>query len=123
MKTILIVDDDPDILTTMTCLLQALLFKKNMDVIILVALSGEEALQVIHRQQVELLFTDYNMPGINGFQLITRIHSKPYMRKVLMSSDYLLIDQLIGVARDKIDAVLKKPFNINKIKRLLETLL
>lgn len=40
-----------------------------------------------------------------------------------MSSDYLFIDQLIGVARDKIDAVLKKPLNINKIKRLLETLL
>ncbi|GEM_PF-1772205 len=122
MKTILIVDDDPDILTTMTCYLETLLLKK-MDVIILVASSGEEALQVIHRQQVELLFTDYNMPGINGFELITRIHSKPYMRKVLMSSDYLLIDQLIGVAQDKIDAVLTKPLNINKIKRILETLL
>lgn len=40
-----------------------------------------------------------------------------------MSSDYLLIDQLIGVAQDKIDAVLTKPLDINEIKRLLETLL
>jgi CheY-like chemotaxis protein len=51
-----------------------------------VASSGEEALEHIHRAGFDVVITDYQMPGINGVELIRRIRVlRPGIPVILIS--------------------------------------
>ena len=80
MKRLLIVDDEEDMVWS----LQKNLNNASLDVDILTALSGEEALQCINTMPVDLIITDIKMPGISGLDLL--LHVKK-LQKLL----YLLI--------------------------------
>lgn len=60
---ILHVDDNQDFLNVFT-----LRFKKNFDITF--AHSGEEALEMIECRDFDVIITDYEMPGINGLDLL-----------------------------------------------------
>lgn len=46
------------------------------------AATGEEALEHIRRRPPDLVITDLSLPGIDGFELITRIRTDPATRDV-----------------------------------------
>jgi CheY-like chemotaxis protein len=46
------------------------------------AADGEEALQLVKQRRPDLIITDLSLPGIDGFELITRIRSDPETRRV-----------------------------------------
>jgi putative two-component system response regulator len=75
-KRILCVDDDPINLD----LLEAILQQK--DYIILKALSGEEALEIMASQAVDLVLLDVMMPGMNGFEVCRTIKNNPVMNHI-----------------------------------------
>ena len=80
--TVLVVDDDPDVLETAAELIEALgchVFRAN---------SGEAALDVLaNGSRIDLLFTDMIMPnGINGWQLAEEARSRYPNVKVLLAS-------------------------------------
>src|SRR5919197_618190 len=58
--TILCVDDEPSVLTTLKALLESAGFR------VLVAESGPEALALFQSERVDLVIMDYVMPGMNG---------------------------------------------------------
>ena len=60
-KTVLIIDDDEDILEIMANMLEAL------DVHILKAEDGKQALSYLGTLQIDVVVTDLMMPNINGF--------------------------------------------------------
>ena len=60
---ILAVDDDDLVLTTTVAMLE------DMGHRVLSASRAEEALELLHSHPVELMLTDYAMPGMNGFEL------------------------------------------------------
>ncbi|MCA1813439.1 MAG: response regulator [Halobacteriales archaeon] len=66
MPTILLVDDEPDILDS----LQALLEHEQAGVRVVTASSGPEALEKLKAQRVDLIITDYKMPGMNGLEFL-----------------------------------------------------
>jgi len=68
-QRVLLVDDSRDLLEVF----QALLEEEGYDVRI--AGGGEEALEVARGWRPDLVVTDISMPGMNGFELITRIRS------------------------------------------------
>jgi CheY-like chemotaxis protein len=65
-RTILLVEDDEDVRDATAAILDAEGFR------VLVARSGEEAMQLLGQEQVDLLLTDIVMPGINGIELARR---------------------------------------------------
>lgn len=69
LSKILIVDDDHYYLT----LLKAIL--KNINVIVHIAGSGEEALSLIEKNDYALAILDIQMPDMDGFELAIRIRS------------------------------------------------
>ncbi len=71
IPTILIVDDQPANLQILLSFLQKEGFR------ILVADSGERALQHLTRQQPDLILLDVMMPGLDGFEVCRRIKSDP----------------------------------------------
>jgi len=85
--TILIVDDEASI----RMLASQILMRQGYEV--LVAASGQEALQVCrdHSGTIHLLLTDLIMPGMSGLDLVTQaITIRPQIRVVYISDSYLL---------------------------------
>ena len=70
--TILAVDDDPDFLHAVRMMLETADFQ------VITACNGLDALQLLNRHPVDLILTDIAMPGMNGYQLFTRVAQSPH---------------------------------------------
>src|SRR5512135_2909758 len=81
--SILLVDDQRDILRLLHSTLDTLKIK---ELEILEAPSGEEALLQVVRRKVDLLVTDYRLPGINGIELMHKMRVRyPDVRVILVT--------------------------------------
>ena len=69
--TILVVDDQPEILDNLELLLEAEGFQ------VLTARDGIEALALLQSQPVDLILADIAMPRMNGYQLHRRVRENP----------------------------------------------
>jgi CheY-like chemotaxis protein len=82
---ILLVDDQRDILRLLHSALDSL---KHPDLEILEAASGEAALEEVSRRRVDLLVTDYNLPGMTGIELIHTVRAgQPDIRVILITGN------------------------------------
>jgi two-component system, response regulator, stage 0 sporulation protein F len=119
LPAILIVEDEPDILTILHRLIRAL----TSDYDIITAGSGTAALEQLALRTVRLVITDYNMPGMNGLQLAAAVKARvPGMPVVLMTA-YTTPD-LMRRARDRgVDRYLSKPFQVSTIEQVVQDLL
>src|SRR5262245_44098803 len=67
MARILVVDDDPVVVRTLTALLSANGYEA------VPAASGEQALEILARLPCDLVFLDVQLPGLSGFETCVRI--------------------------------------------------
>ena len=82
MTTVLIVDDDPAHMKLARSFLEQI-----PDMQAISAESGEEALEKISAQPPDLVLTDIFMPGMDGLDLVERVHDeRPSLPFVLMTS-------------------------------------
>ena len=68
-KTVLIVDDDPDIVDVISICL------KDNEITPEKAYNGSEALEKVKTGKTDLILLDINMPGMNGFEVIKHLKS------------------------------------------------
>lgn len=109
-KWALVVDDDALIREIM----RELLKKHQYDVE--VTDSPEKALEVIAQRRFDVVFTDYEMPGMNGIELITVIREKsPHSTVILMTG--LAAAELFRSSRA--DGFLQKPFSGDALRETL----
>jgi len=121
MKTILIVDNDLEILEAMSRLAGDLLHelqKGSME--ILKTTSAMTALKMSSSRQIDLLITDHQMPGgMSGLQLICSLRERIGMRKVLMSFDPVRLSEALATEMG-VDDVIEKPVEEAVLKAILE---
>ena len=80
---ILLVDDQRDILRLLHSTLNTL---NNPDLQIFETPSGEEALLEASRQRIDLLVSDYKLPGMTGIELMHKIRARhPDVKVILIS--------------------------------------
>jgi len=119
-KKILIVDDEPSIIVPV----QFLMEQNGYDVI--VAFSGEEAMEIIAEKKVDLILLDIMLPVIDGFEVCQRVRENPQWNKIKI----ILLTALGSDANVEkglalgADAYITKPFSnieiVDKVKELLE---
>ncbi|NNJ09374.1 response regulator [Chloroflexales bacterium ZM16-3] len=117
-KRILIVDDDPDIRRIVT-----LALSDDSPYLVNAVSSAEAALLHIARQPVDLLFTDIQMPGMNGLDLVRRVHELDPNTAVIVftiSPEDLTPDR---AAELNVDCLLAKPVETDRLRSTVDMLL
>ena len=66
-RTVLVVDDDPDIVDVISLCLKDNNLQPEK------AYNGNEALDFVKRKRIDLILLDINMPGMNGFEVIKHL--------------------------------------------------
>ncbi|MBI4863300.1 MAG: response regulator, partial [Candidatus Riflebacteria bacterium] len=115
---ILVVDDDP----TIRAMLREWLSERYE---VKTASSGLEALDVLEKEKFDLVLSDINMPGINGFETIRRVRAKFVGTKTALITDYN-VDTYIKLALDQdITNIIVKnaPFQVDELFRTVDNLL
>lgn len=119
-SVILVVDDEVDILDS----LQLLLERSLSNVRVLTAESGPAAIQVLKRDPVDLIITDYRMPGMDGLELLAKAAKiAPLTPTVLITAfpDMELAIRAINEAR--VRSFITKPMQPEKILEIIGGLL
>jgi len=78
---VLLVDDQRDILRLLHSTLDTL---KNSEIKIIESPSGEEALFASSRHKIDLLVTDYKLPGMSGLELMHKVRARHPEAKVVI---------------------------------------
>ena len=117
--TVLVVDDDRNTRET----LKRGLTRAGYDV--LTAEDGSKAVPVLQEREVDLLITDYKMPGIDGLRLAaTATVVRPHVA-VIMISAFANVDTAVSAIKQGIFDVIEKPVKMRDVKkaaaRALET--
>lgn len=114
LRKVLVVDDQHDLAE----LAEALLSSHGLDVA--VAHSAEEALQLLQANtDIDAVFSDIMMPGMNGLDLADTIDERYPHIKVVLTSGYTLPSLLAD--RRKRYLFAPKPYNIATILTLLRS--
>ena len=85
----------------------------------IVADSGEKALDIMESKAVDLVLSDIRMPGIDGLELTAELRqSHPEIPIVLMTG-YPSVDTAVAALRQRVVDYVTKPFNINKLYKIV----
>lgn len=118
-KRVLIVDDEPNIVTAIAFLMEQQAFEVAR------AHNGREALQAAREFQPHLIILDVMMPEMDGFEAARKIHSLPGLeavRIIFLTARGTREDQNQGY-RSGAEVYLTKPFdNSELVNTVLETL-
>ena len=114
--TIALVDDDRNILTSVSITLEAEGFQVRTYT------DGESALAGITSKPVDLAVLDIKMPRMDGMELLQRLRSRSQLPVIFLTSKDEEVDQLMGL-RLGADDYITKPFSqrllLERIRALL----
>jgi two-component system, response regulator, stage 0 sporulation protein F len=115
-RTILVVEDEPDVLLIMRSLLREL----TSGFEIVTVSNGGDAMAQINRGRIALLITDYNMPGANGLELLRRVRAVSPDTRVIMVTAYPSSDLERQVRAAGATAFLPKPFGLDQLVEAMQ---
>jgi len=92
---------------------------------VLRANSANAALQLLDQETapVDLLFTDYAMPGRNGWQLIQEVAARWPTTKCLLASGYLDDGERAQISKNPAVRILNKPYGIAEATNIIAEML
>jgi DNA-binding response OmpR family regulator len=115
-RTILIVDDQPEI----TELLNLYLKKEGFHII--EAHDGMDAFQLIAKEKIDLMLVDIMMPIIDGYQLIKKVRETLRVPIIIISAKQEDQDKIEGLSLGA-DDFIQKPFNPLEVVARVQALL
>ncbi len=114
--TIALVDDDRNILTSVSMALEAEGFTVRCYA------DGAEALRAISAQPVDLAILDIKMPRMDGLELLAHLRKQSHIPVIFLTSKDDEVDEVLGL-RMGADDYIKKPFSqrllIERIRALM----
>ncbi len=89
------------------------------------ATNGQEALDVLDREQVDLILTDLSMPVLDGYRTTQLIRARPHLANVpiVAVTAYALSDEGEAAKRIGCTEYLTKPFKPRQLLELVARLL
>jgi len=89
------------------------------------ATDGKQAIPVINKEYFDLIVTDYNMPEVDGQELIEYIRneSKQSSVPILMVTSEGNMNKLAAVEQSGVSAICDKPFEPKAVKGMIEAIM
>ena len=115
-QTIALVDDDRNILTSVSMTLEAEGFAVRTYT------DGAEALRALIQQPVDLAVLDIKMPRMDGMELLEKLRRTSELPVIFLTSKDDEVDELMGL-RMGADDYIKKPFSQRLLIERIRTLL
>src|SRR5215813_8954456 len=109
MGSILLVDDDPDLLKLISLRLSSAGYEVR------VADSGEAALGALAVSRPGVVITDLRMPGIDGLQLFEAIHREHPALPVIILTAHGTIPDAVSATQRGVFGFLTKPFDSQEL--------
>jgi len=112
---ILLVDDEPDLLSG----LKRSFAKRLPKAKVLTAASGNEALDILQREEIALVLMDIMMGDKNGLEVLDTIHSLDPELTVIMMTGYGTIELAVDAIRRGAWDFVTKPLDLDSLTRML----
>lgn len=110
---VLIVDDSATMRRIiMNTLLQIEIYSKN----IYQAENGKEAIKIYEKQKIDLILTDWNMPVMNGFELVQYLREKRDIVTIFMITTEAGKKEVINALKAGVNNYIVKPFDSTILK-------
>ena len=110
---VLIVDDSAIMRRIiMNTLLQIGIYSKN----IYQAENGKEAIKIYEKQKIDLILTDWNMPVMNGFELVQYLREKRDIVTIFMITTEAGKKEVINALKAGVNNYIVKPFDSTILK-------
>ena len=107
--TLLIVDDETVLLALLARRLERLSYS------IYSAASGEQALEILMKNEIDVLVTDFKMPGMNGGELIARASKMKPMLQSIVITGYSDLTTAVDVMGAGAFSYLQKPVDFKQL--------
>lgn len=104
MDRVLIVDDDKEIVKAIS------IFLKNENVETIKAYNGEEAIEILEKEDIHLIIMDIMMPKLDGIKATMRIREEKNIPIIMLSAKSEDMDKILGLSVGA-DDYISKPFN------------
>lgn len=114
METILVADDEEAIVEVLACVLDAEGYR------VLPAHDGLEAWRLLTQERIDLVISDYMMPGMNGLELCVRSRAEPATAHIPFILISAFAEELVHTSAQ---AVFGKPFDVTRLVREIRRLL
>jgi DNA-binding NtrC family response regulator len=119
-QVVLVVDDERDILDSLKELFEGSL----KGVRVLTALSGPLALDLLRKEAVDLIVSDYRMPQMNGLDFLKRTREiAPGIPRILITAFPDLDLAIRAINEANIENFFTKPFDPAKVVEIVRTVL
>lgn len=102
--TILLVDDEKEIIDLLE------IYLKNEGYRLLRAANGKEALDLLQKEEVDLIVLDVMMPKMDGIEACLKIRERRNMPIIMLSAKSQDMDKILGLSTGA-DDYMSKPFN------------
>lgn len=116
-KTILIVDDDVDLLS----LLENILKKQGYNVI--KSLGSKDVMIILNNQKVDMMILDVIMPEKNGFELLNQIKKENINIPIIFLTAKNVATDRIRALKEGAEDYITKPFQIEELIVRIENIL
>jgi CheY-like chemotaxis protein len=110
-RRILVVDDEPFVLEAVKMMLS---FDGH---VVTTAGDAKDALDLLERNEFDLVITDYAMPGMRGDELAARIKASKPAQPVVMITAYA--EMLTGKSLPGVDFMISKPFLLENLREAI----
>ena len=112
---VLFVDDDAEILNSLKRVV------RNMELGVFTANSGEQALEVLEQDNIDIMVTDKNMPGMSGNELLAIVAERwPETIRMMLTAYTELDDLMDAVNQGRIWGYMQKPVSNSALRISLE---
>lgn len=107
---VLCVDDEPNILSALRRLFRAPGYR------VLIAESGAQALEILGKEQVDLVISDMRMPSMDGAQLLEQVKDRwPDVVRLLLTGYADVTSTIAAINKGQIHRYMNKPWNDDEV--------
>ena len=95
--------------------------EKDLSLDVVMAETGEDALEIIEKQEPDLMLLDHKLPGISGLDVLARLAGEGRDMLTVMMTAYASLETAVTATKRGAHDYLAKPFTPNELKSVVST--